>query len=407
MGLFELEMSLNSFSIAKKIKSSISNSSMIRKMFEQGAVMKRKYGADKVFDFSLGNPNVEPPAVFKRELIRLAAKPLPLKHGYAPNAGFADTRQAIAKQVSKTCDLNLSADHIVMSCGAAGALNVIFKSLLDPNDEVIVPMPYFVEYPFYIDNYGGVTKFVRTRKDFSLDIEAISKAINKKTKAVLINSPNNPTGKVYSSKNIQALAALLKKKGKTFHKTIYLVSDEPYNEIVYDRVIVPSVLKSYTNSIVACSYSKTLSLPGERIGYIAVNPEIDDCRDLISALILCTRILGFVHAPALMQRIVVKLQNAAVDVNVYQNKRDLLCKGLSKAGYKFAKPQGAFYLFVKSPLPDDVAFTKILLQKNILVVPGSGFGAAGYFRIAYCVDDKTIVNSMRGFTEAIRETSGK
>jgi aspartate aminotransferase len=268
-------------------------------------------------------------------------------------------------------------------------------------------MPYFVEYPFYIDNYGGVTKFVRTRKDFSLDIEAISKAINKKTKAVLINSPNNPTGKVYSSKNIQALAALLKKKGKTFHKTIYLVSDEPYNEIVYDRVIVPSVLKSYTNSIVACSYSKTLSLPGERIGYIAVNPEIDDCRDLISALILCTRILGFVHAPALMQRIVVKLQNAAVDVNVYQNKRDLLCKGLSKAGYKFAKPQGAFYLFVKSPLPDDVAFTKILLQKNILVVPGSGFGAAGYFRIAYCVDDKTIVNSMRGFTEAIRETSGK
>ncbi len=394
-------------SIAKKIKSSISNSSMIRKMFEQGAVMKRKYGADKVFDFSLGNPNVEPPAVFKRELIRLAAKPLPLKHGYAPNAGFADTRQAIAKQVSKTCDLNLSADHIVMSCGAAGALNVIFKSLLDANDEVIVPMPYFVEYPFYIDNYGGVTKFVRTRKDFSLDIEAISKAINKKTKAVLINSPNNPTGKVYSSKNIQALAALLKKKGKTFHKTIYLVSDEPYNEIVYDRVIVPSVLKSYTNSIVACSYSKTLSLPGERIGYIAVNPEIDDCRDLISALILCTRILGFVHAPALMQRIVVKLQNAAVDVNVYQNKRDLLCKGLSKAGYKFAKPQGAFYLFVKSPLPDDVAFTKILLQKNILVVPGSGFGAAGYFRIAYCVDDKTIVNSMRGFTEAIRETSGK
>ncbi len=376
---------------------------MIRKMFEEGAVMKQKYGADKVYDFSLGNPNVEPPAVFKRELIRLAAKPLPLKHGYAPNAGFAETRQAIATQVNKTYGLKLNADHIVMSCGAAGALNVIFKSLLDPHDEVIVPMPYFVEYPFYIDNYRGVTKLVKTQKDFSLDIEAISKAINQKTKAVLINSPNNPTGKVYSSKNIQALAALLEKRSKAFRKTIYLISDEPYNEIVYDKVKVPSVLKSYANSIVACSYSKTLSLPGERIGYIAVNPALEECRDLISALILCTRILGFVHAPALMQRIVVKLQNAAVDVKVYQKKRDLLCKGLSRAGYKFAKPQGAFYLFVQSPLPDDVAFTKILLQKNILVVPGSGFGAAGYFRIAYCVDDKTIINSMRGFTEAIRE----
>lgn len=380
---------------------------MIRKMFEEGAVMKQQYGADKVYDFSLGNPNVEPPAVFKKELIRLAEKPLPLKHGYAPNAGFADTRQGIAKQVNKTCGLNLSADHIVMSCGAAGALNVIFKTILDPEDEVIVPMPYFVEYPFYIDNYGGVTKFVKTKRDFSLDIEAISKGISKKTKAVLMNSPNNPTGKVYSSKNIQALAALLKKRGREFQKTIYLVSDEPYNEIVYDRVKISSVLKSYPNSIVARSYSKTLSLPGERIGYIAVNPAIDDCRDLIAALILCTRILGFVHAPALMQRIVVKLQNAAVDVKIYQKKRDLLCKGLSAAGYKFAKPQGAFYLFVQSPLPDDVAFTKILLQKNILVVPGSGFGAPGYFRIAYCVDDKTIVNSMRGFTEAIREIRGK
>lgn len=389
--------------IAKKIKSSISNSSMIRKMFEEGAVMKKKYGADKVFDFSLGNPNVEPPDAFKRELIRLASKHIALKHGYAPNAGFAETRQAIATQVNKISGLNLNADHIVMSCGAAGALNVIFKSLLDPNDEVIVPMPYFVEYPFYIDNYGGVTKLVKTKKDFSLDIEAISEAISRKTKAVLINSPNNPTGKVYRTKNIQALAALLKKRGKEYHKTIYLISDEPYNEIVYDKVKVPSVLKSYANSIVACSYSKTLSLPGERIGYIAVNPEIDDCRDLISALILCTRILGFVHAPALMQRIVVKLQNAAVDVKVYQKKRDLLCNGLSKAGYTFVKPQGAFYLFVKSPIPDDMTFVKKLLQKNILVVPGSGFGAPGYFRIAYCVEDKTIINSMRGFAEAIRE----
>ncbi len=389
--------------IAKKIKASMGNSSMIRKMFEEGAVMKKKYGADKVYDFSLGNPNVEPPAAFKKELIKLAGEKIPMKHGYAPNAGFAETRLAIAEKINKTHGLKLSADHVIMSCGAAGALNVIFRSLLDPKDEVIVLKPYFVEYPFYIENYGGVVKFVKTKADFSLDIEAIAKAINKKTKAIIINSPNNPTGKVYSRKNIQALAALLRKKGRELNKTIYLVSDEPYNEIVYDNIEVPCVLKAYPDSIAAYSYSKTLSLPGERMGFIAVNPKIHEAKDLINALILCTRILGFVHAPALMQRIVVKLQDATVDVGVYQKKRDMLCKGLSKAGYTFAKPEGAFYLFVKSPIPDDVKFVKMLLQKNILVVPGSGFGGPGYFRIAYCVDDATIINSIKGFAEAIQE----
>lgn len=390
--------------IAKKIKSSISHSSMIRKMFEEGAVMKKKYGADKVYDFSLGNPNVEPPDKFKKELIKLATKQISLKHGYAPNAGFAETRQAIAVKINKTYGLKLSSDHVIMSCGAAGALNVIFKSILDPKDEVIIIKPFFVEYPFYVENYGGVVKFVRTKDDFSLDIEAIGKAIHKRTKAVMINSPNNPTGKVYSRKNIKDLAALLRDKERELNKTIYLISDEPYNEIVYDNIHVPSVLKSYSSSIAAYSYSKTLSLPGERIGYIAVNPNMHDAQDLISALILCTRILGFVHAPALMQRIVVALQDAAVDVKVYQKKRDLLCAGLTKAGYKFAKPEGAFYLFVKSPISDDMKFVKMLLQKNILVVPGSGFGCPGYFRIAYCVDDATIINSMRGFAEAIHDT---
>ena len=391
--------------IAKKIKASMSNSSMIRKMFEDGAVLKKKYGADKVYDFSLGNPNVEPPDVFKKQLIRLAKEQIAMKHGYAPNAGFAETRQAIAAKINKTYGLKLTADHIVMSCGAAGALNVIFKSLLDPKDEVIVLKPFFVEYPFYVTNYGGVVKFVKTKDDFSLDIEAISKAIGKKTKAIMINSPNNPTGRVYSQKNIKDLAALLRKKSRELNHTIYLVSDEPYNEIVYDNVKVPGVLKAYANSIVAYSYSKTLSLPGERIGYIAVNPKLYDAKELISALILCTRILGFVHAPALMQRIVVKLQNAAVDVKVYQKKRDLLCAGLARVKYHFAKPQGAFYLFVKSPITDDVEFIKILLKKNILVVPGSGFGCPGYFRIAYCVDDNTIINAIPGFAEAIRECS--
>ena len=391
--------------IAKKLKASMSHSSMIRKMFEEGALMKKKYGADNVYDFSLGNPNVEPPQEFKKELRNLAAKHIPLKHGYAPNAGFAETRQAISEKINKTYGLKLTADHIVMSCGAAGALNVIFKSLLDPKDEVIVLKPFFVEYPFYVENFGGVVKFVNTKEDFSLDVDAIGKAINKKTKAIIINSPNNPTGRVYSPKNIKDLAVLLKKRGRELNKTIYLVSDEPYNEIVYDHIKVPGVLKAYANSIVAYSYSKTLSLPGERIGYIAVNPKLDDAKELISALILCTRILGFVHAPALMHRIVLKLQDAAVDVKVYQKKRDLLCAGLSKAGYTFAKPQGAFYLFVKSPLPDDVEFIKILLKQNILAVPGSGFGCPGYFRIAYCVDDQTIINAIPGFSEAIRECS--
>ncbi len=391
-------------SIAKTIKASMAHSSMIRKMFEEGAVMKKKYGADKVYDFSLGNPNVEPPAIFKKELIKLAARPMPLKHGYAPNAGLLDTRQAIADKINKAYCLKLTADHIVMSCGAAGALNVIFKSILDPKDEVIILKPFFVEYPFYVENYGGVAKFVDTNKDFSPDMEAIGKAINKKTKAIIINSPNNPTGKVYSKRNIRDLATLLKKKGGELGNTIYLIADEPYKEIVYDHVNVPNVLKAYPNSIAAYSYSKTLSLPGERIGFIAVHPDIHEAKDLISALILCTRILGFVHAPAIMQRIVVKLQNASVDVNVYKKKRDLLCAGLAKAGYKFLKPQGAFYLFVQSPIPDDVRFVKMLLQKKILVVPGSGFGRPGYFRIAYCVDNATIINSMQGFREVINES---
>jgi Aspartate/tyrosine/aromatic aminotransferase len=389
--------------IAKKIKSSISQSSMIRKMFEEGILLKKKYGADKVYDFSLGNPNVEQPDEFKRELINLAAENIPLKHGYMPNAGYPETRQAIAQKINKTSGLKMDADHVIMSCGAGGALNVILKALLDPGDEVIVLKPLFMEYTFYIENFGGIVKYAETRKDFSLDIAAIAGAISNKTKAIIINSPNNPTGKVYSEKEIGELSRLLLEKGKILGKTIYLISDEPYVEIVFDGVTVPSVMKAYPNSIIAYSYSKTLSLPGERIGYIAVNPQMHEVGDLISALILCTRIIGFVNAPALMQRIVARLQDVAVDVKVYQKKRDLLCAGMAKAGYKFEKPQGAFYLFVQSPIANDVKFVEMLLKKNILVVPGSGCCGPGYFRIAYCVDDATIINSMNGFTEAIKE----
>ncbi|MDP2854925.1 MAG: pyridoxal phosphate-dependent aminotransferase [Smithellaceae bacterium] len=390
-------------SISKKIKASISQSSMIRKMFEAGIALKKIHGADKVYDFSLGNPNVDHPQEFKRELIHAANQEIALKHGYTPNAGYLETRQVIAQKICNATGLKITADHVVMSCGAGGALNVILKSLLDPGDEVIILKPFFVEYPFYIENYNGVVKYVPTKSDFSLDIAAISKAITRKTKAIIINSPNNPTGKVYSKKNIADLARLLKEKGSLRNKPIYLIADEPYAEIVFDGVEMPSILKAYPNSIIAYSYSKTLSLPGERIGYIAVNPKIHEAGDLMNALILCTRISGFVNAPALMQRIVARLQHVTVDVKVYQKKRDLLCKGLAKAGYKFTKPQGAFYLFVKSPIRDDVEFVQLLLKKNILVVPGSGFGCPGYFRIAFCVDDPTILNSMDGFAAVIKE----
>jgi aspartate aminotransferase len=390
-------------SISKKIKAGFAQSSMIRKMFEQGAILKKKYGADKVYDFSLGNPNVEPPESFKKELINAAAHDIPNKHGYMPQAGYHETRTAIARKINKTHGLKLDGNHVIMSCGAAGALNVILKSLLDPGDEVIVPVPFFMEYSSYIDNFCGVIRKVQTQKDFSLDVAAIAEAINDKTKAVLINTPNNPTGKVYTQKNISDLARLLDEKNIELQKIIYLITDEPYAEIVYDGVTVPSIIKAYQHSIVAYSYSKTLSLPGERIGYIAVNPDIAEADDLLNALILCTRTLGFVNAPAHMQRIIAKLQDVKVDVEVYKRKRDLLCSGLEKAGYKFEKPMGAFYLFPESPIPDDEEFVKMLMKRNILAVPGSAFGTPGYFRIAYCVDDATIINSIAGFAEAIKE----
>lgn len=389
--------------VARKIKASLTKSSMIRKMFEEGIILKKKHGADKVYDFSLGNPNIEPPEEFKKELINILEEIIPLKHGYTPNAGLVETRKAIADKINKVQGMKLSADNVIMSCGAAGALNVIFKSLLDPGDEVILPVPYFVEYPFYIDNYRGIVKFVKTNEDFSLNIEAIEEAINENTKVVLINTPNNPTGKVYCEKNIADLAELLNRRSSELFKSIYLVADEPYNEIVYDNLVAPGILKSYKNAISACSYSKTLSLPGERIGYIAFNPETDHGADLQNAFVMCTRILGYVHAPVLMQRVIARLQGVKINVSVYQKKRDLLCDGLAKAGYEFQKPEGTFYLFVKSPIADDVEYTKILLKKNILVVPGNSFGGPGYFRIAFCVDDATIINSLPGFAEAIKE----
>jgi aspartate aminotransferase len=389
--------------IAKKINGFISQSSFIRRMFEEGIRLKEQYGDDAVFDFSLGNPNVAPPEEFCRRLREISCADIPGKHMYMPNAGYPETRAAVAASLSASQGLTLTAEQIVMTCGAGGALNVIFKTLLDPGDEVIVPTPFFVEYRFYVDNASGQIRTVPTREDFSLDQEAIRGAVTERTKAVLINSPNNPTGKVYDRDSIAALAAILAERSAAIGHEIYLISDEPYSEIVYDGATPPSILSAYPHSLIGSSYSKSLSLPGERLGYIAVSPAIADHDMVMNGLTLCNRILGFVNAPALMQRAITGLQGVKVDVEMYRKKRDLLCDGLASVGYRVVKPQGAFYLFLPTPIADDVRFANTLQEERILTVPGSGFAGPGHIRIAYCVDDTTILGAIEGFGKVLKQ----
>ena len=389
--------------VSEKVRGFISQSSWIRKMFEEGDRLKKEFGADKVFDFSIGNPSVEPPIEFKRALRQVAAEEVSGVHGYMANAGYLSTRQIVAKALSRDHGVPLSADHIVMTCGAAGALNVICKVLLEPGDEVLAPAPCFVEYRFYADNANGVVKFVRTKDDFSLDLAAMRDAITERTKIVLVNSPNNPTGKVYDEASIRGLAEVLEDRSRAYGKDIYLVSDEPYREIVFDGITVPSILSAYRNSIIASSYSKSLSLAGARIGYLAVNPAISDVEEVMGGLVLFNRTLGFVNAPALMQRVIARIHGLTVDVEEYRKKRELLCDGLSSIGYEFVKPGGTFYLFPKAPGGDDIEFVRALTKRKILTVPGKGFGWPGNFRIAFCVDDATIVNAMKGFEETFKE----
>ena len=372
-------------------------------MFEEGIARKAKFGAENVFDFSLGNPNLEPPLNFKKTLIELADDPSPALHAYMPNAGFPATRKAVAEYLSENNRQTFSPDDIVMTVGAGGALNVVLKTLLNPGDEVIIPSPYFVEYNFYLDNHQGVPKIVKTKSDFSLDLPALEGAITDKTKALLINSPNNPTGKVYAKEDLKNLGELLSVYSRKLGRAIYLISDEPYRKIVYDGITVPSVFDAYPESFVVTSFSKDLSLPGERIGYAAVNPEISDKGMIVGGMILCNRVLGYVNAPAVMQRAVARLLRDSVDISLYQKKRDMLCNGLGECGYEFEKPGGAFYLFPKTPIEDDVAFVQALQEENILTVPGSGFMGPGHMRIAYCVDDRTIEKAMPGFERVMRK----
>ena len=387
--------------ISKKMNDFAQSSSWIRKMFEEGARLKGEFGAENVFDFSLGNPDLSPPPEFQKTLVDLAQKDIPGSHAYMPNGGYPFVREAVAARISKEQGVTLSADEMLMTCGAAGGLNVILKALLDPGDEVIILTPFFVEYKFYIDNHGGVSKVVSTDDSFDLDLSAIEAAVNEKTKAIIINSPNNPTGQIYSQESLAGLGKILAAASQKYSSAIFLIADEPYRKIVFDNNVVPSIMQSYPNSIVVSSYSKDLSLPGERIGYIALHPEIDEKMPLTGALTLANRILGFVNAPALMQRVVAELQGASVDNSIYAKRRGVFCKILADAGYEFMPPKVAFYVFPKSPIADDSEFASRLQEQKILAVPGRGFGAPGYFRLAFCVEDSVIERSAGGFRKAM------
>lgn len=390
--------------IARKIAAFIENASWIRKMFEEGERLRGIHGADNVFDFTLGNPTVEPPAEFEEELRKLATQPIPGMHRYMNNAGYEETRQAVAEVLAEKSGLKVTGSQVIMTCGAGGALNVALKTILNPGDEVIILTPFFVEYKFYIDNHGGVPVEAWTDKEtFQLNLTAIENAITPKTRALIICSPNNPTGVIYPAEDLRKLGELLERKEREHARQIVLISDEPYARICYDGKEVPSIFRFVKNSVIATSHSKDLALPGERIGYLAANPLMNDVAIFMQGATFANRVLGFVNAPALMQRLVTRLQRVSVNIDEYREKRDLLYDNLTAMGFSMVKPDGAFYLFPKSPLPDDVKFVKLALEQQILLVPGAGFGAPGYFRIAYCVDKEMIERSLPAWKKLAQE----
>jgi aspartate aminotransferase len=384
--------------IADKMVKMVEAASFIRKMFEEGIRMREKFGADNVFDFSLGNPDVPPPAAVKETLLDLIDDPK-VTHGYMPNPGYPQVRQAVADYLNKEFGTQLTPNLIVMTVGAAGALNDCLRALINPGEEVLTPAPYFVGYNQYAFVAGAALVTAPTKPDFHLDLEAIQTGITEKTRVVLINSPNNPTGAVYSAEELDGLGRVLEAASKKFDKRIYLISDEPYRKIAYD-VEVPSVFDAYDHTIVLTSYSKELSLAGERIGYLAVSPKAEDA-GLVAAAAGVANTMMYVNAPALFQQVVGRLQGVTVDIGIYRRRRDLFCQGLKEAGYEFDVPQGAFYLFPKSPIENDVEFVNLLKEQNILAVPGTGFGGPGHFRLSYAVPDDVITRSLPGFKKAM------
>ncbi|MBE5763432.1 MAG: pyridoxal phosphate-dependent aminotransferase [Clostridiales bacterium] len=387
--------------ISKKMVGLVKGSSVIRAMFEEGKQMAKKYGAENVFDFSLGNPNVPAPKAVNENIKKIVDEVDPVVlHGYMSNAGYEDVRGAIAQSLNERFNTNFSEKNIIMTVGAAGGLNVALKSIIDPGDEVMVIAPYFGEYKNYVSNFDGVLVAVNPNPPtFEPDYKDFEAKITKNTKAVIINNPNNPTGVIYKKEWIEKLAEILNRKQKELDTCIYLISDEPYRELVFKDVEVPYLTKYYKNTIVGYSYSKSLSLPGERIGYLVVPTEADSFEDLISAMGVATRILGFVNAPSLQQKLIKASLNEKTDIEAYNKNRIKLYEGLKSLGFECVEPEGAFYLFMKSPIEDDMEFVKIAKEYNILMVPASSFGVKGYVRIAYCVAYKTIENSLPQFAK--------
>ena len=387
--------------LSEEISTMAANSSWIRKMFEEGIELKKKYGEDNVYDFSLGNPDMPAPAVVGETLRKIADDAdKPFAFGYMPNAGYAETRAALAGLVSREQGVAVSGDRIVVTCGAAGGLNVFFRAVLNPGDEVVCPAPYFVEYKFYAGNFGGKLVPVPSKEDFSLDLEAIEKAVTEKTRAFLINSPNNPTGTIYTPTDVAELSALLRHKSAEYGRTIYLIADEPYRFLNFDGADIPSVFRHYRDSVVIGSFSKSLSLAGERIGYIAVSPELEGAKTLVAGLAMTNRILGFVNAPAIAQKILNDAAGSQADLEAYRKRRNMRAKVLDYAGIEYNMPRGAFYFFPKSPVPDESLFIQALLNERVLAVPGRGFGMEGYIRLAFCVPEKTITGSAEAFKRA-------
>ncbi len=390
-----------------EIREAIRQGSWIRKMFEEGAVLKAERGEENVFDFTLGNPYGDPPAVFSAELARLCADPPPGLHRYMPNAGVPEARRAAAESLSRSTGLPFTEDLLVMTVGAAGALNVALRAILSPGEEVVVLAPYFVEYLFYISNSGGKPVVVETGDRFQLDLAAVEAALTSKTRAVLVNTPNNPTGAVYPEEDLAALDDLLSAAEKRFGNPIYVISDEPYRKIVFRGVASTPAAAKIRNTLVAYSHSKDLNLPGERIGYLAVSPRAADAAEVAGACVFCNRVLGFVNAPALFQFAASKFEDEPADVSVYQENRDVLLDALGRSGIDVVPPGGAFYLFPKSPVPDEMAFVAAARDGGILVVPGSGFGRSGHVRVAYCLSPETVRRSVPAWERLGARYSGE
>ena len=390
--------------LSSQISGYLERASWIRRMFEEGAKLKAQFGADQVYDFSLGNPDLPPPAAVVQGLADLAkAADRPFALGYMSNAGFDDARAKLADYLSREQGCGLGAGDLVLTCGAAGGLNVLFRAVLDPGDEVLAPAPYFVEYGFYTENHRGVFRSVKSKEmTFDLDLDAIAAAIGPKTRVVLVNSPHNPTGAVYSAEQMAGLAEILKKKTAEYGRPVYLAADEPYRFLVFDGVQVPAVLPMYEYAVVLGSFSKNLSLAGERLGYVAVAPQMPDKGKLLAGLVLAVCLRGVVNAPVVGQKLMAAALGSGVDVGVYDARRRAMAEVLDAAGYEYSMPKGAFYFFPKAPGGDDVAFVNKLKEQRVLAVPGSGFGYPGYFRLAFCVDEKVIRAAGDGFKAAMK-----